>query len=124
VDVVPHEVRVQRRDGRRHEARTARDESTPELVDEQRGRDGDDDLREPDDDPRPPEDPVERDEEEAVQRLRVGGGPARDEAVRAAREERAREVGALVDVGGRDRAPLVEQDREARDRGERREQQV
>ena len=51
VDVVPDEVRVERRDDGRDHAGLPRDEAPPDLVDEQRGRDGDADLEEPD---RPP----------------------------------------------------------------------
>ena len=115
---------MQGRDGSRGETRAPRDETPPDLVDEQRGRDGHRDLRKADDDPRPTEDPVERHEEEPVERLRVGGGPSRDEAVRAARQERSGKVGALVDVRGGDRPPLMEEDREAWQRRERRQQQV
>jgi len=45
VDVVPDDVRLQRRDQRRGEPGARRDEAAADLVDEQRGRDGDGGLR-------------------------------------------------------------------------------
>ena len=115
VDVVPDEVWVERGGERGEEAGERRDPASPDLVDEQRGRGRDGDLRQPDDDPRALKDPIERNQEPAVERLRVGGRPPRDEAVRPVREEGAGEDVALVDVRRRDRAPLVEEDAEPRD---------
>ena len=59
-------------------------------------------------------DPVDRNQEEAVERLRVRGRNSRDEAVRAAVEESEGEVVALVRVRGENRFTLVEQRRESR----------
>ena len=68
-----------------------REPALADLPDDERRRDGDADLREPDDLPVPAEDPVERDQEPAVERLRVRGRVARDEAVRpVARNVRAK----------------------------------
>ena len=66
-------------------------------------------------------DPVDRNQEEAVERLRVRGGNSGDEAVRAALEEREGEVVALVRVRGENRLALVQQRRESRNTGGDRE---
>ena len=117
VHVVPDEVRVQRRQHRGDEPDLPVDDATADLVDEPRRRDRQRDVREPDHEPASLEHPVERDEEEAVERLRVRGRDPRDEPVRPALEERQREVVALVDERVRDVASLHQQCGEPWQRG-------
>ncbi len=102
VHVVPDEVRVQRRQQRRDEPDPPVDDAPADLVDEPRRRDRHRGVREPDHEPVAVEHPVERDQEEAVERLRVRRRDPRDEPVRPAVEERQREVVALVDERVRD----------------------
>ena len=81
----------------RRDTPARRDEhARADRVDEQRGRRRDQDLRDADGPPVAPEDPVDRDQEEAVERLRVRGRFTRDEAERAVMDERLREVVALL----------------------------
>ena len=119
---MPDQVRVQRRRAARRARRRARCRKRRPIAStrtRRRGRDRD--LREPDDEPVAAEDPVERDQEAAVERLGVRRRDAREEAERPARDERLREVVALLGVRREDRAALVEQHREPRqDRGGRR----
>ena len=115
---------MQRRQQRRDEPDAGVEHPPPDLVDEPRRRDRDEHLREPDHEPVPVEHPVERDQEEAVQRLRVGRRDPRDEAVRPAVEERLREVVALVDERRGDVAPLDGEREQARQRARGGEQEV
>ncbi len=124
VDVVPDEVRVQRGERRGDDADPLRGDPAADLVDEERRRDRDERLREPDHEPVPLEDPVERREEEGVERLRVRRGHARDEADRSARHERAREVVALLRVGEQDLAALDRDDDEPRQSADGRDERV
>ena len=108
-------------DDRRDHAGAARQHARADRVDEQRGRRRDEDLREADRPPLAPEDPVDRDEEEAVERLRVRRRLARDEAERPVVDERRREVVALVRERREDLVALVHEDDHAwDDRRERR----
>ena len=118
VDVVPDEVRVQRRDARAAiSADPLRDEPPPDLVDEQRGRDRDHDLDEPDRPPRAAEDPVDRDQEPRVERLRPRRRLARDEPERAGLSTNdLREVVALLGERREDVAALVRAARPAAER--------
>ena len=92
---------------RRDEARPARETNArADLVHEQRRqRRRARSATSPTDEPVPPEDPVDRDEDEAVQRLRPRRRLARDEAERAARDEGAREVVALLGEARRGSSP-------------------
>src|SRR5439155_12021590 len=83
------------------------------------GRRRDHDLRAADGPPTAPEDPVDRDQEEAVQRLRVRGRLTRNEAKRPVMYERLREVVALVGERRENASPFVEEDGQAR--GDRRD---
>jgi hypothetical protein len=85
-----------------------------DRVDEERGRGRNHDLRAADRPPRAAEQPVDRDEEESVQRLRVGGRLVRDEPERPVLDEGLREVVALVGEGGEDPPSLVQEDDQAR----------
>ena len=111
VHVVPDEVRVERREQRSAERDALGGDSHSDRVDEPGGADRDDDLSSSDQLPRAV-DPEDRDEEESVERLGVRRRDAGDEAVGAAREERLREVVALVPVRGEDRVALVQQGRD------------
>ena len=77
-------------------------------------RDGDDDLRDPDGEPRPAERQVDPGEEPAVERLRVRGRDAGEEAERPVVDERRREAVALVDELLEDRLPLAREHERAR----------
>ena len=119
VDVVPDDVGLQRREGCSDEPLDPPEQALADPEDEHSRQRRDRDVREPDDHPAPLERPVERDQEEAVERLRVRGRVARHEAVRPARDERPRERVALVEEARRDLPALVEEHREAHDDGER-----
>ena len=107
-----------------HDPHPLRRDPPPDLVDDERRRDRDERLREPDHEPVPAEHPVERREEEGVERLRVRRGDARDEADRSARDERAREVVALLRVGEQDLAALDRDDDEPRQSADGRDERV
>ena len=123
VDVVPDEVRVKRGEQGAADRNAVRRDASSDRVDDPGGGDRDRDVRHTDRHPRPI-DPVDRDEEEAVERLRVGGRDARDEAVRAMLEEDDREVVALVRVGGEDLVALVQERGQSRQPGGDRERDV
>ena len=72
VHVVPDEVRVERRHERGDQPGPRGEEAPTGLVDDERSGGGDDDLGEPDRPPLAARDPVDRDQEERVQRLRPG----------------------------------------------------
>ena len=112
--VVPDEVGVERRDDRGERSGRARQHMRADRVHEKRRRGRNQDLGEADRPPLAAEDPVDRNEEEAVQRLRVRRGLARDEPERAVMDERLREVVALVGERGEDGGALVQQDHEPR----------
>ena len=63
-----------------------RDDAPPDLEDEHRGQRGDDEVGDPDDEPMALEHLVEPGQEPRVERLRVPGRPAREEAEGAARD--------------------------------------
>ena len=123
MDVVPDEVRVERGQQGTAERDALRGDAPADRVDEPGRDDRHGDVRRSDGHPRAI-DPVDRDEEEAVERLRVGGRNARDEAVRAVLEEDEREVVALVRIGGEDVLALVQQRGESRQPGGDRERDV
>ena len=114
VDVVPDDVRVQRRDRRGDEADAGRAEPRPDREDDQRRRDRDGDLREPDREPRATERQVDRREEPAVERLCVRRRDAGKEAERPVIDERRRETVALVDELLEDRLALACEHQETR----------
>src|SRR5204863_6201035 len=109
VDVMPHEVRVERRHHRSEHAGAPRQDARADRVDEECRCRRDDDLRKADRPPLPVEDPVDGHEEEAVERLRVRGGLAWYEAERPVMYERQREVVALVCERAEDLVSLVQQ---------------
>ena len=115
VHVVPHEIRIERCEDGGDRARAPRHDLGADRVHEQRGDRCHDDLRAADRPPGPAEDPVDRDEEEAVQRLRVRGRLARDEAEGPVVDERLREVVALVRERGEDPAAFVHEHDQAGD---------
>ena len=96
VHVVPHEIRIERCENGGDRACAPRHHPGADRVDEERGDRRHDDLRAADRPPGPTEDPVDRDEKEAIQRLRVGGRLTRNEAKCPVVDERLREVVALV----------------------------
>ena len=98
-------------------------EVSADREDEQRGDRREGDLREPDDDPGAVERPVEPGEEPGVERLGVGGRDVRQEAERPARDERARERVALLDVLLEDVVALDREGDEARQDGGGRHQE-
>ena len=114
VDVVPDDVRMQRRDQRGDEADAGRAQPRPDLEDDERGRDRDDDLRDPDGEPRAAEREVEAGEEPAVERLRVRGRNVGQEAERPVVDERRGEAVALVDELLEDRLALAQRARARR----------
>ena len=107
VDVVPDDVRMERRDQRGDEPDAGRAQPRPDLEDDERRRDGDDDLRDPDREPRAPEREVEAGEEPAVERLGVRRRDTGEEAERPVVDERRREAVALVDELLEDRLALA-----------------
>ena len=119
VHVVPDEEGMERRDGRSDDAHLERDDAPPDLQDEHRRQRGEHDVRDPHDEPVPLEHLIQPGEEPGVQRLRVAGRPARNEAERAARDERAGEAVALLDKLGEDLAALGEEHRKPREDGRR-----
>ena len=124
MDVVPDQIGVEGRHRGADEPDSWGDDAAADLVHEERRPDRDEDLRDTDDFPVPPEDPVDRYEEEAVQRLGVRGRVPGDKAVRPRSEERAGEVVALVREGREDVASLDAQRDQARDGDDRREQGI
>ena len=124
VDVVPDEVRTERRHDRSDEPRAMREEPPPRLVDDEgrEGRDGD--LREADRPPLAPRGPVDRDQEERVERLRPGRGLAGEEPERSVVDERARELVALLGERLEDVVAFVEEDGEPRHDRRRRDDDV
>ena len=114
VDVVPDDVRVQRRDRRGDEADAGRAEPRPDREDDQRRRDRDGDLREPDREPGATERQVDRREEPSVERLGVRRGDAGKEAERPVIDERRCETVALVDELLEDRLALACKHQETR----------
>ena len=87
--------------------------------DDERGRDGDDDLGDADREPRAAEREVDPREEPAVQRLRVRGRDAGEEAERAVVDECRREAVALVHELLEDGLALAREDEEPRHRRRR-----
>jgi hypothetical protein len=116
VHVVPDEVGVDGDEQGCDDAGGGREPAPADPPHDERGAAGDGDLRDPDDFPVPAEEPVQRQEEPAVERLRVRGGMPRDEAVRSLREVGPGEDVALLDVRDEDDAALVQQRREPRER--------
>ncbi len=113
VDVVPDDVRVQRRDQRGDEPDPGRAQARADLEHDERGRHCDDDLCDPDGEPRAAEREVEGRQEPAVERLRVRGGDVREEPERPVVDERLREAVALVDELLEDRLALAHEHEEA-----------
>ena len=87
VDVVPDEVGLEGRDHRGEQADPQREEAAADLEHAERGRDRDQDLHRPERPPVEAGDPEDRDQEEAVQRLGVGGRMAGDVAERPVRDD-------------------------------------
>ena len=108
---------MQRRDERRDDADTGRAEARADLEHEERGDDRYDRLRDAHRQPRPAERQVEAGEEPAVERLRVGGRNAGEEAEGAVVDERGRETVALVDELLEDRVALAQEHGEPREGG-------
>jgi hypothetical protein len=81
-------------------------------------------MRDPDGHPRALEQPVQRCEEEPVERLRVGRRNSWDEAVGPGVEEGPREVVALVHERRRDVAALVQEHGQTWERRHRGEDEV
>jgi hypothetical protein len=71
VHVVPDEIRLQRGDDRRDETRTRRELTPPDFVDDERGRDRNEELRAAHRPPMSSGDPVDEPEKPAVERLGV-----------------------------------------------------
>ena len=115
VQVVPDEIGLERRDHRSHQPDARRQEPPPDLEHDDRRRDRDQELREPDRPPVEAADPEDRDQEPAVERLRVGGGMARDVAERPVAEEHLCEQLRLLEVR-EDALLLVQEDAEPRQR--------
>ena len=107
---------MQRRDERRDRRRSAPRAAPADHEHEERGGHRDGDLRQADHDPGALERPVQPGEEQGVERLGVRGRHVGEEAERAARDERARERVALLDVLLEDVVALDGERREARDR--------
>jgi hypothetical protein len=117
VDVVPDQVRVQRRDECGDDRGALGEIAAADRKHDERGACRNGDLREADDHPVPVE-PVERDQKPAVERLRVRRRDPRHEPVGAARDEGPSEVIALLRERLEDGASLVEQRQQPRqDRG-------
>ena len=116
VHVVPDHVRMERRDERGDEPDAGRPQSRADLEDDQRRRDGDDDLRDPHGEPRAPEREVEAREEPAVERLGVRRRHVREESERAVVDERRREAVALVHELLEDRLALAREHQQPRQR--------
>ena len=114
MDVVPDEIRVQRREQRGDDGDGHGEKAASDLEDEHRGDRRDGDLHETDGLPTPPEDPVDRDQKPAVERLRVRRRFAGDVAERPVMHERQREAAALLGERVDDLAALVEKDGEPR----------
>ena len=115
VDVVPDQIRVQRGDERRDQAGGQRVDSTAKLENEQRCGDRNEHLRDADDGPRAAERPVERCQEEGIQRLGVAGRNAGNEAEGAAVCERPREPVALLRKRVEQPVAFIEQHDKARE---------
>ena len=113
---MPDDVWMERRDDRGDEADAGRAEPRADREDDERGRDGDDDLCDADREPRASEREVDPREEPAVQRLRVRRRDAGKEPERAVVDERRREAVALVDELLEDGPALVGEDEEPRHR--------
>ena len=117
VDVVPDQVRVAasrpRRPRRRGAGRRAARRSRRGRRSPPRGRS----AARPTTSQERPKHPVERDEEQAVERLRGRRRMPGDEPERAGRDERLREVVALLGVRREDRPALEHQHREPRQDG-------
>ena len=116
MDVVPDEIRVERREQRGGHREPARCDGGTDGVDEQRRAGCDPDLDQRHGGPGVTEPPVDRGEEERVERLRVGRRDTGQEAERAAVHERQREAVALLRQAAEQLAALDGDDDEPRQR--------
>ncbi len=116
MDVVPDDVRVERRDESSDEPDADGPQPRADLENDERRCDRDHDLRDPDGEPLAAEREVKGREEPAVERLRVGGRDVGDEAEGPVVDQRRREAVALVDELLEDGLALAHEHEETRKR--------